>query len=395
MSYWKEFWPSTKVILLLLAGMIFLLLVLVLIRAQVFSFNNPFVALFNRPSIEIPTPIPSSPSLTAKKRVKIYSGPDTDNEVYGQLKRGESAAVLGLSDDGSWWKIVVTSVDFDSGWVLSEFVDTQNVEGLVAGSADTASASDSAVSGNSTLTANTQLDLRSEPSSIAKIIGVLDEGQSAEIIGVNQDGTWWLIVDTAVETGQAWVPTELVTLGNTQAVPVVGSPEHIPSLRVASVTASVNVNVRSGPGTQYDKVDVLNSGQTTDAIGISPDGSWWLINAPSGIISRGWVSAKFVESENADQVPVVGPDGNPLGQEVLSASAATATANVNVNVRLGPGTEYKIIGLLEEGQGAEVIGRSPDGGWWVLKLPGVETGRGWVSGKFITVKNPEAVPVVQ
>lgn len=391
MGYWKEFWPSTKVILLLLAGMIFLLFVLVLVRVEVFSFNNPFIDIFTRSSVNIPTPVPASPSLTAKKNARIYSGPGTDNEVYGQLKKGNSASVIGLNDDGSWWMIAVPSVDTGNGWILAELVETENVDGVIASSSVNATS----MFGSPTLSANTQLDLRDEPSSIAKIIGVMDAGQSAEILGVKQDGTWWLITVSTIEIGQAWVPAELVTVENTEGVPVVGSPDHIPSLRVASVTASVNVNVRSGPGTQYEKVEVFNSGQTTDAIGISPDGNWWLINVPTGIVSRGWVSAKFVEAENADQIPVLGPDGNPLGEEVLSASAATATANVNVNVRRGPGTEYKIIGLLEEGQRAEVIGISPDGGWWVLNLPSVEGGRGWVSIKFVTAKYTDEVPVIE
>jgi len=63
----------------------------------------------------------------------------------------------------------------------------------------------------------------------------------------------------------------------------------------------------------------------------------------------------------------------------------TPTANVNVNVRTGPGTNYPAIGSLFAGTSLDVIGRSPDGVWWVVNLSGRQ---GWVSGNVTRVEGP-------
>ena len=62
----------------------------------------------------------------------------------------------------------------------------------------------------------------------------------------------------------------------------------------AMLTANSNVNVRRGPGTVYDAVGALLTGQTAPLAGKSADGSWWYINFPAGPGGYGWVSASVV-----------------------------------------------------------------------------------------------------
>jgi len=45
----------------------------------------------------------------------------------------------------------------------------------------------------------------------------------------------------------------------------------------ANLTANVNVNVRSGPGTQFRVIAIAMQGDSGDAIGTSPDGFWWVV----------------------------------------------------------------------------------------------------------------------
>ena len=75
--------------------------------------------------------------------------------------------------------------------------------------------------------------------------------------------------------------------------------------------------------------------------------------------------------------------------------APSVTANTDTNIRSGPGTEYPRIGTLLEGQSAEVIGVSPDRGWWTIKFPYAANGQGWVSAQYMTAKNVDNVPVIQ
>jgi PKD repeat protein/uncharacterized protein YraI len=73
----------------------------------------------------------------------------------------------------------------------------------------------------------------------------------------------------------------------------------------------------------------------------------------------------------------------------------SVTATANLNIRSGPSTDYPKVGLLQEGQTAEASGVSPDGAWWVIKVPEAANGQGWVSGQFVTTANVENLPVVQ
>lgn len=73
---------------------------------------------------------------------------------------------------------------------------------------------------------------------------------------------------------------------------------------------------------------------------------------------------------------------------------ATVTARAGVNVRVGPGTEYPVIGIAPFGSTLEVVGVSQDATWWAVSLPGAPNGRGWVADEFVEVENVDNVPVM-
>lgn len=64
-----------------------------------------------------------------------------------------------------------------------------------------------------------------------------------------------------------------------------------------------------------------------------------------------------------------------------TACSPMVVANSAVNVRSGPGTVYDIVGGLNQNGTAPVSGKSSDGTWWYLDVPG---GHGWVSGSVVT-----------
>jgi uncharacterized protein YraI len=59
-----------------------------------------------------------------------------------------------------------------------------------------------------------------------------------------------------------------------------------------------------------------------------------------------------------------------------------------MNVRSGPGTAYPVVGALNGGQQAEIIGKNPEGDWWQISLPGDVTG--WVLGQLVTTAGDTA-----
>ena len=87
----------------------------------------------------------------------------------------------------------------------------------------------------------------------------------------------------------------------------------------ASVTLNENLNVRSGPGTNYPRVGTITIGTTVAIIGRDAGSTWWQIPYADGPDGKGWISAGYGTATNTENVPVVEAPPPP------SPSAPTAT----------------------------------------------------------------------
>jgi uncharacterized protein YraI len=74
-----------------------------------------------------------------------------------------------------------------------------------------------------------------------------------------------------------------------------------PAPAAAEVVANTTMNVRGGPGTNYNIVGAANQGQRYPVIGKSPDGTWWQINYNG---QPGWVFGELVTAQNTQAVAV-------------------------------------------------------------------------------------------
>jgi hypothetical protein len=95
------------------------------------------------------------------------------------------------------------------------------------------------------------------------------------------------------------------------------TPTPTPEAKPPTATANTDLNIRGGPGVNYPILGVLRAGQSAEITGKSADGGWWQIyftGAPDG---RGWVSAYYVNAQNADNVPVVQPSASPATADLL------------------------------------------------------------------------------
>ncbi|MFN3706457.1 MAG: SH3 domain-containing protein, partial [Thermoflexales bacterium] len=97
--------------------------------------------------------------------------------------------------------------------------------------------------------------------------------------------------------------------------PAAGAPSEAPSVTVTNEF----VNVRTGPGVEYDKIGELRQGQSVAVRGKSQDGKWWQIAFPSGSGGVGWVIGDYVQpNAAASNVPVAAappPPQRPGGEE--------------------------------------------------------------------------------
>jgi uncharacterized protein YraI len=101
-------------------------------------------------------------------------------------------------------------------------------------------------------------------------------------------------------------PSPVYAQAPTVDVATVTSTPGGPMVTVRANEGLTQVNLRSGPGTEYEKVGVLLVGQQAPAKGRSPGGLWVLIEYPGIPGDQGWVYSANVDITSG-ALPVVEP----------------------------------------------------------------------------------------
>jgi uncharacterized protein YraI len=162
------------------------------------------------------------------------------------------------------------------------------------------------------------VNIRRGPGMFHKKFLLLPEGQSLEIVGRNADSSWWQV---STPEGLGWVAASVTTASNVEGIdiPVVEMPSG------PLVTASEgNVNLRRGPGTEYEKVGLLPSGESLQIIGRNTDASWWQVSTPDG---PAWIAASVTTAGNVEgaSIPVVETPPPPTPESTQPAEEAEPT----------------------------------------------------------------------
>ena len=94
-----------------------------------------------------------------------------------------------------------------------------------------------------------------------------------------------------------------------------------------TVTSLVDLNVRTGPGTNYDIVGALPANSSATIVGRSPDGFWWKITCPANVGNECWTSAgsSYSTASNAGGVAVASVPPAPT-HAATSTYTPSATA---------------------------------------------------------------------
>ncbi|MFA5873603.1 MAG: SH3 domain-containing protein, partial [Anaerolineales bacterium] len=89
------------------------------------------------------------------------------------------------------------------------------------------------------------------------------------------------------------------------------------------------------------------------------------------------------------------PSLTPTPTFTLTPEVPMVSVSVQTNCRSGPGTAYDILGILNVGQTAEVVGRSVYNDNWIIKLPSNPAITCWLWGQYATVVgNTAGLPIV-
>lgn len=96
----------------------------------------------------------------------------------------------------------------------------------------------------------------------------------------------------------------------------------------ANVRVLVDLNVRRGPGVQYDRVGFLLQNETAPIIGFDPASGWWKIVCPPRIdeITECWISGggQYSQANNAQGVPIAAVPPTPTPQPSPTSTATAA-----------------------------------------------------------------------
>ncbi|GAB3802138.1 N-acetylmuramoyl-L-alanine amidase [Virgibacillus kimchii] len=109
-----------------------------------------------------------------------------------------------------------------------------------------------------------------------------------------------------------------------------------------------DLNIRSGPGTEYDSIGQTNTGETYPVL--SQEGDWAEIQLEN---DTGWVAIEYITIE----------PGNDNSIEESNQSSVTIPRD-NTQIRQAPSTESEIIHFAEEGSEYQVTGETE--GWFEL-----------------------------
>jgi uncharacterized protein YraI len=271
------------------------------------------------PEVEMQLPPSSAPSATALEAIHVRSGPGTLYPSFGVASRGTTGEVIGKSANGQWWvvRLPITFAAVGQGWVSAQFVEVTNADNVPVIPAPPLPPTievQPPPAGAPNATAIQAVHVRSGPGTQFPAFGIAPRGTRGEVIGVSQNGRWWVVrlPTHLVGMGQGWVSADWVTTQNTSGVPVIPPPSDEPRVQptpppagVPTATALDFIHVRTGPGTQFASFGIARPGASAEIIGQSADGNWWAIRLETVSAGQAWVSASFVRAENAGSIPVM------------------------------------------------------------------------------------------
>lgn len=123
-------------------------------------------------------------------------------------------------------------------------------------------------------------------------------------------------IDIVVKDSQSQVTATIDLSGG-------GGPVIDPNDPTCRALTNTGLNIRLGPGTNYDKITVLAAGTVVPIIGRVSDNSWWQIRSGGTI---GWVSAGFTSVYGiCTAVPVVAPPATPTSNVATLTPTITLT----------------------------------------------------------------------
>lgn len=150
-------------------------------------------------------------------------------------------------------------------------------------------------------------------------------------------------------------------------------------------TLTIKVNVRSGPGTSYATLGLLNAGEKVQIISKDSQGSWYQILYSSAPQGRGWVAAQYVQVAAGTEIPL---------DATATPAGPTGLVTQRLNVRSGPGTTFDLLGVLQPDTVVFLTGKNGTASWFQIDYASGPAGHGWITAQYIQTNTADNLPVL-
>ncbi|MCF6408625.1 SH3 domain-containing protein [Pseudalkalibacillus salsuginis] len=285
--------------------------------------------------------------------LNVRSGPGLDNSVVAQVHKNKEYLIL--SEKGEWLQIQVGN---KKGWIAGWFARKVNKSSNESTGSPTDQWVSSIVDG---------LNVRSGPDTSFSILGQIHSHEKYQAIETKES---WTKIRYKNSTG--WLASWLTESANKR------STKQNPTSTGQSVVNIPNLNVRSGPGTNYNVIGSISKGHGVEILNIQ--NGWYEIKLKQG---KGWVAGKYVtKALNPGR-----SSGTPSAPPASSLAAkAKVTAKI-LNVRDKATLNGKVVGQVMKDSEVKIVKKEHD---WAY----IEYGnkKGWVASWFLEELKSSTTP---
>jgi len=171
---------------------------------------------------------------------------------------------------------------------------------------------------------STQVNVRAGPSTASEVLGIILPNTGVQIIGKDPGGSWWQIFYPQGTQEKGWVTAQYITTIGTPEVPVIGDNPNKGNMAIIQQ----QLNVRSGPGADFNSLGTLNPQDVVSLIGKDANGVWLQIDFTSGPDGKGWINAAFVQAQGVDNLPIIAESGAVVGTGTPTEIPFTPTPTI-------------------------------------------------------------------
>ncbi len=190
-----------------------------------------------------------------------------------------------------------------------------------------------------------QINVRKSPSTASESLGMLGINSEVLIIGKDSNEKWYKIIFELAngESGEGWGSAQYILTDSKSEIPVVSGGSQSDNDEYVNGTVTQKINVRSGPGVEFDALGMIENGDSVILIGKNIDETWLEITYGS---EKGWVFASYVQSDVIDALPIINESGEVIAESTQTLMAATANPTFLPAVDDGDSSEEPAISVI-------------------------------------------------